>query len=164
MTSDETVLLETRFKKMNMSDGELDRCLNILINSKEKSNTAYPINGCSKSEIVEMCFKKEKDDEFTFNGSISLINEGRESLENKSIEGVITFKGKRVYILTQVHRYSKCKNKDYEVGETLQFLKDKTRRTSLYQHISQAYQEEIQLLTDEKIAEYKDQFVKGLKI
>lgn len=34
MTSDETVLLETRFKKMNMSDGELDRCLNILINSK----------------------------------------------------------------------------------------------------------------------------------
>ncbi len=60
MTTDETILFETRFRKMNMSEEELDRCLNILINSKELSNTAYPINGCSKSEIVEMCFKKRK--------------------------------------------------------------------------------------------------------
>lgn len=46
----------------------------------------------------------------------------------------------------------------------LQFLKGKAKRTSLYQYIPEAYQEEIQLLTDEEIAEYKDQFVKGLKI
>ena len=164
MTSEDKVLLETRFRQKNITDEEFDKCLSVLLGSKEISISAYSVNGISKLEIVEMSFKKVNENDFEFNGSLTLVDDSDIILENRSINGVITFKGKKIYLLSKVHRYSECEHKDYEVGEMIYLQKGYAKRDSFYQYIADTYIEKINLMSQEQVVEYKENFVKGLKI
>lgn len=164
MTNEDKVLLETRFRQKGMTDDEFNRCLAILLESKDISNSAYNIEGNSKLDIVEITFKKSKDNEFEFNGSLSLIANSDVTLENRSVNGVITFKGKKVYILLNVYRYSECEHKNYEVGEILEEQKTHIQRTTFYQYLKAPFVDKIKPLSEEEILEYKENFIKGLKL
>ena len=58
MTNEDKVLLETRFRQKGMTDDGFNRCLAILLESKDISNSAYTIEDNSQLEIVEMALKK----------------------------------------------------------------------------------------------------------
>ena len=164
MTKEDKILLETRFRQKGMTDDEFNRCLAILLESKDISNSAYTIEDNSQLEIVEMALKKSNENEFEFNGSISLIDNLSNTLENRSISGVITIKGKKVYILQQVNRYTECEHKNYEVGEIQETRKNHVKRTTFYQYIKEPFVDKIKPLSEEEILEYKENFIKGLKL
>ena len=111
-----------------------------------------------------MSFKKVNENDFEFNGSLTLVDDSDIILENRSINGVITFKGKKIYLLSKVHRYSECEHKDYEVGEMIYLQKGYAKRDSFYQYIADTYIEKINLMSQEQVIEYKENFVKGLKL
>lgn len=164
MTNEDKILLETRFRQQNMTDDEFNRCLAILLESKDISNSAYTIDDNSQLEIVEMSLKKSKENEYEFNGSLTLVDGLNNPLENRSIEGVITIKGKKTYILSQVSRYIECEHKNYEVGEIQETRKNHVKRTTFYQYIKEPFVDKIKPLSEEEILEYKESFIKGLKL
>ena len=164
MTNEDQILFESKFTSENISDTDFDKCLAAILATKEISNSAYSVQGNSKLEIVTLFFVKNQNNDFEFNGALSLTSETNSILENRSVSGIITFKGKKTYIIMQIHRYSKCEHEDYEVGEIQEKLKTRTKRTTFYQYIKESFNDRIDLITSEQLLEYKENYIKGLKL
>ena len=111
-TSEEEIILEQYFPYHNMDVEERDYYLNLLLHTKDISDSAVLISEDSKStfEIVNMVLKKTPEF-ITFNGATT------NGEENRWVDGKITLDGKPI---------------DYSVTDKFTFKGDKLYRKTGY--------------------------------
>lgn len=129
-TSEEEILLEQYFPYQNMELEERDYYLNLLLNTKDISDSDILKNEDSKSsfEIVTMSLKKTPEF-ITFNGAIA--NEE----ETRMVDGIIIKKGNSYAVISNVYRLNELleeDEKDYSITDKFTFKGNKLYRKSAY--------------------------------
>lgn len=129
-TSEEEIILEQYFPYHNMDLEERDYYLNLLLHTKDISDSAVLISEDSKStfEIVNMVLKKAPEF-ITFNGAIT------NGEENRWIDGIIIKKGNSYAVISNVYRFAEFlreDDRDYSVTDKFTFKGDMLYRKTGY--------------------------------
>ena len=129
-TSEEEIILEQYFPYHNMDVEERDYYLNLLLHTKDISDSAVLISEDSKStfEIVNMVLKKTPEF-ITFNGATT------NGEENRWVDGIIIKKGNSYAVISNVYRFAELlreDDKDYSVTDKFTFKGDKLYRKTGY--------------------------------
>lgn len=129
-TNDEEIILEQYFPYHNMDLEERDYYLNLLLYTKDISDSDILEREDSKSsfEIVTISLNKIQNT-ITFNGAIS------NGEENRWIDGIINKYGNVYGVWCNVHRLSDFiseEEKDYKVTDKFTLKSDKLYRKSNY--------------------------------
>lgn len=151
MTSDEEVLVEQYFKCKNMDETSRNFFINLILNSKELTDSEFNIsvNSNSSYDLVYLTLKNERD-YISFSGAIS------NKEENKVISGAILIEGNNYCIYTDVHRFVETlsdRDKDYHVTDEFIFDGSSVLRKSTYNN-QKYYETNITLKTDEEMESY----------
>lgn len=129
-TNDEEIILEQYFPYHNMGLEERDYYLNLLLYTKDISDSDILVReeSVSSFEIVTMTLNKIQNT-ITFNGAIS------NGEENKWVDGIINRYGNIYGVCSNVHRLSDFideDEKDYKVTDKFILKNDKLYRKSNY--------------------------------
>lgn len=151
MTSEEEVLIEQYFPFFNMDEKNRTFYLNLLLNSKDLTDSEYNFKKSSPSnyDLVFMSFKNEGS-VVKFDGAIS------NGEENKLMYGAIIKKGEKFYVFSNVYRLFELifgDDKEYVVVDEFTFKDDKVFRRSAYNG-KKGIKKEIKLKTPEEMTEY----------
>ena len=159
MDYNEQILFEQRIKGILMEESEFNKCLNILLTTKDIEDSVYN-DRTSNTKVLQMIFKKENEKSYSFEGMLSISK--KDIVEYKNISGQIMFKKNRIYVLSDVTFMDKD-HFNYEVVDLFEKKKDKTIRTSYYQYIEKPFVNEVNFMTEEELENYKKDFVETLK-
>ena len=142
------VLFEKNFVYDQLNEQEGDYYLNLLLHTSEITNPKYTSSNLPV-EVNGMYLKKERENYISFNGTVTIEN------ENRYFIGSIEIRKNKIYIINNVHRFTKDENVDYEVCDIFQILKSKVKRTTLYQKEKNIYSKEFKSLSFDKLEELK---------
>ena len=151
MTNEEEIILEQYFPSINLDKEGRDFYLNLILNSKELTDSKYNFKETSTSsyEIVFMHLKNEGSI-VRFDGAIT---NGEES---KLINGAIIEKGNKHYVFSNVYRLFELvtgNDKEYKVTDEFKEKDGRITRRTIYES-GEYFEADITLKTPEEMEEY----------
>ena len=162
MTENEEIQLEQLFSYKNMNKNERDFYINLILNSKELTESEYNYNKNS-SPIYDLVFLalENKGNYAVFYGAVS------NGEENKVIEGSIVKKGKRFFVINNFYRLFELINeeedvKEYNVVDEFAFNSKRLKRKTMYGD-KKLYETDISLKTKEELEDYYKSKIKDKK-
>lgn len=151
LSDDEEILLEQHITYNHMSKDERDFCMNLIINTKDISDSEVVFNNNSNShfDIINMNIVKKGYD-VLFNGNIANNNEFR------CIDGRIIRIGNKYCVKTNVYRLHEMleeDEKDYSTEDIFEIKDDHIIRKSGYYPAIGYYEDELPLFDDNDLIE-----------
>lgn len=148
MTSEEEVLLEQYYSYKNMDIKTRDFCINLILNSKELTDSEYnySLSSSSKYDLVFITLSNENG-LIKFDGAIS------NGIENKIIYGSIAKKRNKYYVDNNVYRMFELVipgDRDYRVTDEFKIKDGVVVRKSLYDD-GRYFETNIELNSDEEM-------------
>jgi serine/threonine-protein kinase RIO1 len=151
MSKEEEVLIEQLFPCSNMNKEDRNFYLNLIINSKELTDSIYNYTSASptKYDLVFLTLQNEGSI-VRFNGAIS------NGEENKMYYGVILNKDDKYYIHSNFYRLFDLvfgSEKEYSSTDQFTFKKNKVERRTIYKN-NKSFKAYVNLKSDEEMENY----------
>ena len=151
MTNEEEVILEQYFRSQNLDKQNRDFYLNLILNSKEltESEFNYTSTSPSKYDLVFISLNNEGSI-VRFDGAVS------NGEENKLFYGAILRKGNKYVICADFYRLFDLifgDDKEYRIVEEFKFKEDSVLRRTTYGD-KRYFESDITLKTPEEMEEY----------
>lgn len=122
MDFNDRILFEEFFYMINHNKSYrknyFDLFINIVLNSKEFLDSDVKLSDrVQESTLLSLSVSQKKgtDSHFSFYATYS-VSDG-EIVENRDINGLISIKNGKIYLVSEIHRYCSDDLKDYELGE-----------------------------------------------
>ena len=151
MSDEEEVLLEQYYINKGLNKNERDFYINLLLNSKEltESEFNYSSQSSSKYDLVFITLEN-KGHYVTFYGAIS------NGEENKIIDGSIIKRGNKFLVINNIYRLFELLSddeKEYNVVDIFRFKNGQLKRNTKYAD-ERVFDADIELKTQEEMIDY----------
>jgi hypothetical protein len=151
MTNSEEILIEQYFPYMNMEKEQRDFYINLLLNSKEVTDSEFNLNSYSSPQY-DLVFISLKNDGklIRFDGAIS------NGEENKLIEGAIIRRGNKYFVFSNLFRLFELVHddkKEYDVIDEFRFKDGGVLRKTTYSD-KRYFESTVTLKSSDELEEY----------
>ncbi len=162
MECDDEILLEQYFPYRNMTIDERNLCINLLLNTKDISDSEIYIRDYA-SPVYDILFMNLNKNEM---GAVRFDGATYSDYENRLVSGYIVRSGNKYLIKTDVYRFNDVlqeEEKEYSVTDEFVFKNGKVYRRSRYSEGCDYFESEVRLLNDLELDEYLESKIRKFK-